>query len=381
MASLRRKPNTKYWIACFRGPDGKHLQRSTKTTDKRLALKLANDFERTSEGRLTEQQARRVISDLHKMVSGDSLSFPTLEAYLSGWLNAKQGTVASSTYTAYRSVVDSFLEFMGSRAVVEIGYVTRNDITGYRDHIAGTLSAQTANNKLKVLRVAFRQAWRDGVIESDPASKVPILKVSPDEESKRRAFTVPELKRILDVAEGEWAGMILFGLYTGQRLGDIARLTWDNIDLEKNLLSFKTRKTGRQQILPLAPSLRRWIEDQPQEAEPLFPRAFDSVGRTGRVATLSNSFYDLMSRAQLVPKRTHEKKVGSSGSGRHTQTELSFHSLRHTATSLMKNAGVSPAIVQEFVGHNSKVISDNYTHIELRALSEATEALPDLSRE
>jgi integrase len=25
--------------------------------------------------------------------------------------------------------------------------------------------------------------------------------------------------------------MILFGLYTGQRLGDIARLTWANVDL------------------------------------------------------------------------------------------------------------------------------------------------------
>ena len=44
----------------------------------------------------------------------------------------------------------------------------------------------------------------------------------------------------------------------------------------------------------------------------------------------------------------------------------------------MKNAGVSPAIVQEFVGHDSKAISQHYTHIELAALRQAAEALPKL---
>ena len=32
-------------------------------------------------------------------------------------------------------------------------------------------------------------------------------------------------------------------------------------------------------------------------------------------------------------------------------SKISFHSLRHTTTSLRKNAGVSPAIAEEFVGH------------------------------
>ena len=58
--------------------------------------------------------------------------------------------------------------------------------------------------------------------------------------------------------------------------------------------------------------------------------------------------------------------------------EISFHALRHTATSLMKNAGVSSAIVQEFTGHDSPAISANYTHIETSALKKAAESLPDV---
>jgi integrase len=50
-----------------------------------------------------------------------------------------------------------------------------------------------------------------------------------------------ELRRILRIASGEWRHLILFGLYTGQRLGDIAKLTWRNVDLERGELAFGMR--------------------------------------------------------------------------------------------------------------------------------------------
>jgi site-specific recombinase XerD len=52
--------------------------------------------------------------------------------------------------------------------------------------------------------------------------------------------------------------------------------------------------------------------------------------------------------------------------------------LRHTATSLLKNAGISSSVVQEFVGHDSATVSQNYTHIETESLRKAANALPDL---
>ena len=59
--------------------------------------------------------------------------------------------------------------------------------------------------------------------------------------------------------------------------------------------------------------------------------------------------------------------------------ELSFHALRHTATSLMKNAGVSPAIVQDIIGHESPAISAHYTRIEESTKRLAVDALPDVT--
>jgi integrase len=40
------------------------------------------------------------------------------------------------------------------------------------------------------------------------------------------------VRAILNLADEEWRSMILFGLYTGQRLGDIASLRWNNVDLQ-----------------------------------------------------------------------------------------------------------------------------------------------------
>ena len=85
-------------------------------------------------------------------------------------------------------------------------------------------------------------------------------------------------------------------------------------------------------------------------------------------------------QAGLLARKSHKKKEGAQGrSGRHEINRISFHALRHTATSLMKNAGISPAIVQEFIGHESEAVNRAYTHIETAAMKRAADALPDLA--
>ena len=138
---------------------------------------------------------------------------------------------------------------------------------------------------------------------------------------------MPELKNILSKASGEWRGIILFGIYSGQRLGDIAKLTSQNLDLDRNELAFVTSKTGRKQRIPLATPLQRLIAkmdagDDPKQ--PLFPKA----AATGLTGTLSNQFYEILIDAGLAEERPHtaEKKGRSS---RRTFNELGFHASTH----------------------------------------------------
>ena len=57
---------------------------------------------------------------------------------------------------------------------------------------------------------------------------------------------------------------------------------------------------------------------------------------------------------------------------------LSFHSLRHTTTSILKNAGLNSAIVMNVVGHQLTAISTHYTTIDSDAKRRAIERMPDI---
>ena len=84
-----------------------------------------------------------------------------------------------------------------------------------------------------------------------------------------------------------------------------------------------------------------------------------------------------MADTGLVEPRKH-KSNGKGRNSRRAFNELSFHALRHTATSLLKNAGISPAIVQDIIGHDSEAMSRHYTHIDMPTKREAMNKMPDI---
>ena len=69
---------------------------------------------------------------------------------------------------------------------------------------------------------------------------------------------------------------------------------------------------------------------------------------------------------------------GAGGRGKRQGQELSFHSLRHTSVSLLKDAGVPDAVVMALVGHNTAAMSRHYTHVGKEALAKAARALPEI---
>jgi integrase len=144
-----------------------------------------------------------------------------------------------------------------------------------------------------------------------------------------------------------------------------------------------SRKTNKQLMLPIAGPLREHLLTLPasdKPGAPIHPNAFATLDRQGRVANLSNQFNDLLSQAGLRaparPPRSNSRK--GRGGRRIGAVGLGFHCLRHTAVSLLKDAGVPDAVVMELVGHTSAAMSQRYTHVGREALSRAAAALPEV---
>jgi integrase len=378
MASITRHPQSQFWTACFRDSDGRQRRVSTKATDKKQAQRIAEEFEKAVRLVRTVRQTQAVLDKLHQELTGEKISRLSLREFAAQWLNTKAAETAPGTLVNYRGCVAKLLEALAERADAALTEIVKADLLAYRNHLAATLTPQTANNHLALLRMLFKSARRDGVVTSDPAEFVGSIRER--RISNKRSFSLAELQAVLAVADAEWRSMVIFGLYTGQRLSDLATLSWNNIDLERDEVRLITRKTNRTMVIPIAVPLRAHIESLPageQPDAPLHPRAFRFLTQIGKATTLSNQFADLLAQAGLRAKHIHRNR-GTGRSGRREVNPLSFHSLRRTATTWLHEAGVADAVAQSLIGHSSKTVHDTYISVGRDALERAVATLPSI---
>lgn len=364
MATIKRRTGTANWTACFTDHAGKRLQKSTGLPNKKEAQKLADKLEAAAKIPPPPPPAP-VIS---------------LRNWCDAWLAVNKGAVGTASFLAYTHRSGDLVEFLGDRADAGIETITKGEIINYRTSMMDRISPTSVNHALKIVRMIFEAARREGLITENPAADIKSLKR--DAKVKRRPFTMPELKLLLTKASGEWKSIILFGIYTGQRLGDIAALTWANIDAAAGEIRFQSRKTGRFMAIPIAAPLARHIAtlERPDAAgSPVHPvsAGWATPEKGKRSSILSRRFRDLMADAGMGERQSHRKTKQGRAARRDTQ-DLSFHSLRHTATSLMKNAGISEAVVMDIIGHDSPAVSAMYTHIDSAAKRKALDSMPDL---
>lgn len=378
MASVHRVPDSPYWQAAFYLPDGRRTLRSTKQRNRTKALEVALAYAKAArlgtEQRLTDVQARRVIGDIHAIATREALPMYTAEAFIAAWLEGKLPTVADSSALAYQKTAGEFTKHLGARAKGPVEAVNVKDVLSFRTALAARVSAGTVNQKLLILRGAWTWGVRLSLVTENPWKMVSMMT---GDKQERRAFTLPELQALLAGCDQDWKTMVLLGLYTGQRLGDIAGLTWRQVDLDKRELSFTTQKTNRRQIIPLATPLVKHLLTLPSSDDPdapVLPRCAEAGG-----SALSRHFADLLTRAGLIQRKIAHRKHGTGRNTRRIQSALSFHSLRHTATSLLKNTGASDAVAREIIGHDSEAISRGYTHMETSTLRRAIDAMPDVT--
>jgi integrase len=388
MASITKDthqpPKSPFWIACFNGvgSDGRvrRLKRSTKTTDRKLAQRLADEWEQleklAGKGRLTESQCRKVIAQMYERTVGEPLHFRTAREYLAEWVESKKSETELRTYLKYRQTVDDFLNHIGTKADRLLREITPADIRSWRDALKRKgLAAPTVNDAIKLLRMPFKAAHDAGYIEINPCTKNSVRPVRDEARNvEKDVFTPDQLAALIRAAPSEdWKGAILCGAYTGLRLRDVADLQWGAIKWEEQKITVTTRKTRTDVTVPIHPRFASWLQKQTRGIgkAPVLPTL---AGKSGSGKSgLSMAFKRIMERAGIKGRLLRE----ANGAGR-SQSSLSFHSLRHTFNAALANAGVAVEIRQKLTGHANAEMNAQYTHHELEALRAAVSVIPSI---
>lgn len=332
---------------------------------------------------LTTSSHKRIIDSsllaTYKTKNHPFDSIPTLENWLLYWLEGEvREKCKPTTYTNFHSYIHShILPLLGDYRIDEITtielqyYVDLKLMEGRLDNKGG-LSVKTVKEHMTVLKLAFKKAIEQQLISLNPASSVVFVK------EKREEVPVLSNKEQHILSQHithRWSPnsllTIFLGEYAGLRIGEIAALRLNDLDLEKRMicideslnrvgcydqnnkmkyiLKYGTTKSNRIRYVPMNDdiyvALKEYLETMPQELKcdlqnPLFT---NTKGTVMEPRCISYHFKKFMMELDM--------------------NSYHFHCLRHTFATRCLELDMNVKYCSMILGHGSTEITQNrYIH-------------------
>jgi integrase len=289
MAYLVRDARSRspYWYGVYLvvSPGGQRrwVRKSTKKRKRSEAKEILDAWQKTADraaaGTLDQARIREIVLETVERVTGKRTDSPTVSEWLERWIRTEKGAVAARTMMRYEQIVRDFLSSIGAQAQAPLEALSTDTILEFKERwLSGGRSPRTVNQTIKILKRPFKIALEQGLIDRNPVAAVRPIRTS---SAKKDVFSPQQIQHLLEVAEGDWRGLILSGYFTGGRLVDLARLTWGDIDLSAKTITFVQRKTGSSVQIPIHQDLYEYLLELPSSdrpKRPVFPKLFDKPG-------------------------------------------------------------------------------------------------------
>jgi integrase/recombinase XerD len=277
-------------------------------------------------------------------------------AFMKRELELKKFTIAIGTYRQHNTVVTKLGAFVKQEFPKWNGKIYFRDLTPeliqeFRNYLIrhDKVGGPTLNKVLKIVKQYTDDAERKGKRFKDPFELIKIKRYK----STRLALTQEEvdaLEAYYDKPEcpanhKKLLRYFLFSCYTGVRISDIKRITWNNV--HGDLLVFQPLKTKAQNedvTVPLTMHDKKFLPTEPQAKQ---NRIFDT-------------FADPVTNRLLKKVVTHCK----------IKKKISYHSSRHTFGSLFAEGGNIIAL-QRMMGHEDMKTTMGYVHTNTKFLVDA----------
>ena len=281
------------------------------------------------------------------------LSSVTFEVWSMAWLNAKTN-IAPRTRRGYIARLNThLLPAFGKRKITSI---TNNEISQWLARAmeigAGVVVLRQSHG---VLRQILNAAVLDGRLNRNPAIGVPLPRVK---RSEKRALSPSELMRLAEACE-DYGLLVKFAGTTGLRWGELAAIQCKDVSLLNRTISvnkafsdglrgeklLSSTKTHQARIVPFPKELSFEIKSLVENRN---PESFLFV-MPERGSLDYNNFMSRIFRPAI-------KSIQLEG--------VSFHTLRHTAASLLISQGTPITTVSGILGHASTQMTlDVYGHL------------------
>jgi integrase len=236
-----------------------------------------------------------------------------------------------------------------------LNQITRQQIQTVHTAILNSGRAPaTANHSVKLLRHACNLAIDWDMLDSNPASRVPLYF---EDNKKENYLSDDELNNLLTVLRSDPSHMAsriaLFLLSTGCRLNEALSAKWSDVDMVKQVLTVRASnsKSKKLRSVPLNKSAIDVLNQMAIDGE--FEFVFHNK-LTGKPMTSINRTWNRLRIRAGLP-------------------HLRIHDLRHMYASFLVNGGRTLYEVQQILGHSDPKVTMRYAHLSARALASAAE--------
>lgn len=279
----------------------------------------------------------------------------TLSAWAAEWLDRpgkRRNSVARD-----RQGLAKYLPALGSRPLSSLN---PGIVRAAVHDAAATVGAATAARDFAALRAVLNAAVEADLIARSPVRGIKLAPVAPPD---RPTLTPEQLGALAEAINPRFRALVLLAGWMGLRWSEAIALRVEDIDFLRRTLTVshtisevggrledddtKSRASRRTLALPrfLVDELARHLAEYRPGSE---PGDLVFVGRNGaplRRSFAARHFSPAVERAGLDPT-------------------LTFHGLRHVATSFMVDSGEHPRVMQSRLGHaTSKLTMELYAHV------------------
>jgi integrase len=308
-----------------------------------------------------EQYERQIRESLLRGTFGkEVIEIPTLATFAERFLEHARTNNKPSTAKSKADIVRNHLLPAFKR--MRLDQIDAAQIEAFKSlKLREGLSPKSINNTLAALRKLLALGHEYKMLSSVP--RVVWLKAP---RPQIDFLTFDEAEQLLNaLAPGRWRTMIILALNTGLRLGELAGLAWDSLNLGARQLIVRrsvyrgkvsTPKGGREREVPL--------NDRALQALRQHPRRLDSqwVFPQDDGQFIRNPHHACSSAIVRLSRRAGLRRIG-------------WHTLRHTFASHLVMRGVSLKAVQELLGHATIEMTMRYAHLSPEVKVNAVKAL------
>ena len=295
-----------------------------------------------------------------------------------GYLNCLDSSgLAKSTVKHYQRISLDFLDYLSQKGIPAI---TDADIilcNGYLTTMAG-FSFKTVEQNVCGLRHFLRYLHESGIHENGIADKIHMPPISKKAQVPS-AWKAEELRLLLSaidrnspIGKRDYA-MIVLACVLGLRVSDIKALQFSNFDWNNKTLSIVQQKTKKPLTLPLPDQVGWAVIDYIRDGRPKYDG-------TDVVFLKHMPPFDAFSDNDHLERRIiyHMNKAGLH---RDKNRHSGFHSLRHSAASMMLEMETPLPVITTVLGQTDTDVTAIYLKIDIHKIAECVLPPEDLEDE